>query len=134
LLIPRADLDPVKKQIFNQQQVSFSGKLYIRGMSTTPTYPRPNLEPKWFWDLDYEKIDWQASYKMVIARIIERGGSQQLEELVRFYGEDKIINALKNEIAFLPDFAIEAACRYFPVTKQEMLCYKRKQSRPAHWL
>ncbi|MCF0055358.1 DUF6922 domain-containing protein [Dyadobacter sp. CY356] len=103
-------------------------------MSTTPTYPRPNLEPKWFWDLDYEKIDWQASYKTVIARIIERGGNLQLEELIRFYGEERIINALKNEIAFLPDYAIEAACRYFPVTKQEMLCYKRKQSRPAHWL
>lgn len=103
-------------------------------MSLDQTYKRPNLEPKWFWDFDYEKIDWQASYKMVISRIIERGGPQQLEELVRFYGEDKIVNALKNEIAFLADYAIDAACRYFPVKKQEMLCYKRKQSRPAHWL
>ena len=31
-------------------------------MSTSPTYSKPNLEPKWFWDMDYEKIDWQASY------------------------------------------------------------------------
>ena len=103
-------------------------------MSTRSKHPKPNLEPKWFWDMDYEKIDWQASYKTVIARIIERGGHQQWEELIRFYGEEIIINALKNEILFLPDYAIEATCGYFPVPKQEMLCYRRKQSRPAHWL
>lgn len=103
-------------------------------MHTVKTYPRPNLEPKWFWDFDYEKIDWQASYKTIIARIIERGKQEQWEELVRFYGEDKVVGALKNEIVFLPDYAIEEACRYFPVKKQEMLCYTRKRSKPGHWI
>ena len=95
---------------------------------------KPDFARKWFWDLDYEKIDWQASYKTVIARIIERGKEQQWQELVRFYGLQKVVDTLKNEIVFLPDYSIEEACTYFPIKKEEMLCYTKKQSRPAHWL
>jgi hypothetical protein len=47
---------------------------------------RPNLKAKWFWDFDFNKIYWQAAYKTVIARLIERGWHQQWEERIRFYG------------------------------------------------
>jgi len=33
---------------------------------------KPEFAAKWFWDFDYKKIDWQASCKTIIARIIER--------------------------------------------------------------
>jgi hypothetical protein len=95
---------------------------------------KPNLDKRWFWDFDYDQIDWQASYKSIIERIIERGNKQEWEELIRFYGRDKVINALKNEILFLPDYAIENVCQYFPIRKEEMKCYIRKQSRPGHWI
>jgi hypothetical protein len=99
-------------------------------------YPniKPALERKWFWDFDYDKMDWQASYKTIIARIIERGGEKEWMELTRFYGRDRIINALKNEIPFLPDYAIKDASAYFSIPKEQMLCYTRKQSRPGHWI
>ncbi|SEJ32917.1 hypothetical protein SAMN05216327_108303 [Dyadobacter sp. SG02] len=53
-------------------------------MQQPTTLENPDFGPKWLWDLDYEKIDWQASYKTVIARIIERGKQPQWQELVRF--------------------------------------------------
>lgn len=103
-------------------------------MEAAKTSEKPALGPKWFWDMDYERIDWQASYKSVIARIVERGAPEHWEELIRFYGREKILNALKSEIVFLPDYAIEKVRKYFRIEKEEMVCYIRKQSKPAHWI
>lgn len=43
-----------------------------------------------FWDTDINKIEWQKHYKYVIQRIFERGNDQEKDELLSFYGEDKI--------------------------------------------
>ena len=103
-------------------------------MSVINSKERPNFSAKWFWDFDYNQIDWQASYKTVIARIIERGSGKEWTELIRFYGKEAILNALKNDIAYLPDYAIDEVSTYFPIQKEEMLCYIRKQSKPQHWI
>ena len=95
---------------------------------------KPKLDKKFFWDFDYNKMDWQASYKTVIARIIERGGEQEWIELVKFYGIDMVIEVLKKEITFLPDYAIAEASNYFGIDKEEMLSYSSKQSKPNHWI
>jgi len=29
----------------------------------------PSLDPKFFWEFIFDKINWERSYKMVIARI-----------------------------------------------------------------
>ena len=103
-------------------------------METIKTSGKPAFGSKWFWDMDYDRIDWQASYKSVVARIIERGGPEHWEELIRFYGRGIVVEALKREIVFLPDYAIENASSYFCIEKEEMLCYIRKQSKPGHWI
>jgi len=95
---------------------------------------KPDFAPKWFWDFDYNKIDWQASYKTIIARMIEKGGEKEWIELIRFYGKDKVLNALKNEIIYLPEYAIEEVSKYFSIRKEDMLCYTRRQSKPEHWI
>lgn len=92
---------------------------------------KPRLDARWFWDFAYDKIDWQKSYMTVIARIIERGDESDLRELERFYGKVKIVNALKNAIVFLPDYAIEDACNRYSLRKEELLCHLRKQSKPS---
>jgi addiction module HigA family antidote len=43
-----------------------------------------------FWDTDFKKIDWEKKYKAVIRRVFERGGDKEKEEMLRFYGRDKI--------------------------------------------
>ena len=95
---------------------------------------KPNVDPRWFWDFDFAKIEWRKSYKTIIARIIERGDKSEWQEIVRFYGKPEVIAALKNEIVFLPDYSIEDVCTYFDLKKEELLCYTRKQSRPGHWI
>lgn len=95
----------------------------------------PNLHPKFFWDFRFDSIDWDGGYKMVIARIVERGGQDQIDEIVRFYGRDKVIKAVREEISFLPNYAIEDALKFFSeLKKEEMHCYLNRKDKPYHWI
>lgn len=97
--------------------------------------PVPDFESSFFWDTDVDKLDWQKAYKAVIARIIERGGQQEIDELVRFYGYEKVIKAVRDEIYFLPNYAIDRAVKFFPeLKKEEMYCYLNRKDKPYHWI
>ena len=47
-----------------------------------------------FWDTDITMIDWDKHYKAVIRRIFERGNEIEKQELINFYGTEKIDIAL----------------------------------------
>lgn len=115
------------KKIFENDSVKIERKPVIAS-------PKPDLPKRFFWEFDYDRIDWQKAYVTVIQRIIERGGKERWQELVRFYGKEKVVNSIMNEINFLPDEIIEDACNYFNLKKEELKCYIRKQSQPKLWL
>ena len=95
----------------------------------------PNLHPKFFWEYHFDEMDWDEAYKMVIGRIIERGSQVEADELVRFYGHDKVIKAIRDEIYFLPNYGIERALVFFPeLKKEEMYCYLNRLGKPYDWL
>ena len=52
------------------------------------------LRKSLFWDTDFEKIDWQNHAKAIIQRVFERGNEAEKSEIERFYGKEKIENAL----------------------------------------
>ena len=43
-----------------------------------------------FWDTDINKINWQKQWRAVIQRVFERGSDQEKEEILKFYGAEKI--------------------------------------------
>jgi len=43
-----------------------------------------------FWDTDINSLDWDKYYKAIIRRVFERGNSSEKEEIVRFYGPEKV--------------------------------------------
>ncbi|HAY3552829.1 hypothetical protein KRE47_07890 [Elizabethkingia meningoseptica] len=95
----------------------------------------PNFDHVLFWDTDMDRLNWRKAYKAVIARIIERGGQDEIDELVRFYGYDKVITAIRDEIYFLPNYAINKALKFFPeIKKEEMYCYLNRKDKPYHWI
>ncbi|MBN8858657.1 MAG: hypothetical protein J0H29_09730 [Sphingobacteriales bacterium] len=100
----------------------------------TGTDNKPSLPRHLFWDQRYDDIDWTNGYRSIIARVIERGNQEDWEEMLHFYGRPKVVNALKNEIKYLPDYAIEDVCSYFNLRKEQLLCYNRKQLRKGHWI
>jgi hypothetical protein len=103
-------------------------------MINTQATNKPHFEARLFWDFEYDKINWKKSYKTIIARILERGTSKDRAELERYYGRDKVIDAIQHEIAYLPDFVIEDVCKHYALQKTDLRCYTRKLSRPGHWL
>lgn len=95
----------------------------------------PKLDPVLFWDTDIDKLDWQKAYKAVIARVVERGDQQEIDEIVRFYSFEKVVTAIRDEIYFLPNYAIDRAIRFFPeLKKEEMYCYLNRKDKPYHWI
>lgn len=93
----------------------------------------PDFNERLFWDLHFEKINWQKSYKTVIARILERGTQKDKAELERYYGREKVIQAIKDEIPYLPNFVIDDVCKCYHLEKVDLWCYKRKLCRSGHW-
>jgi len=55
-----------------------------------------------FWDTDINRIDWKKNKSTVITRIFERGNEQEITEIIRFYGENDVLNELKNCNNLLP--------------------------------
>ncbi|SHM59159.1 DUF6922 domain-containing protein [Chryseobacterium polytrichastri] len=95
----------------------------------------PNIERVFFWDFDIDAMDFDKAYKTIIARIIERGGQEEVDEIVRFYGREKVIKAIRDEIYFLPNYAIEDALKFFPeLKKEELYCYLNRKDKPYHWI
>lgn len=47
-----------------------------------------------FWDTKMESIDWQGQYKAVIRRVFERGNDNEKAEMIRYYGQEKVDEAL----------------------------------------
>lgn len=89
----------------------------------------PNLPRRLFWEWRYDAIDWQVHAPAIIARVIERGNDEEWNETIIFYGYDKVIAALKNDITYLPDYAIDKVVDYFHLKKEELVCYTRRQLR-----
>lgn len=50
-----------------------------------------------FWDTKMENIDWEKQDKTVIKRVFERGDEIEKEEIVRFYGQEKVNSILKTD-------------------------------------
>lgn len=51
-----------------------------------------------FWDTDILSIDWKKYDKAVIRRVFERGDSSEKEEIIRFYGADKVKDVVGKEL------------------------------------
>jgi hypothetical protein len=94
----------------------------------------PNLHRRLFWDWRFDAIDWQASYVSIIARVVERGTADEIQELIRFYGEEKVDFALRKEIVYLPDYVVKKVTEYFGMREDELACYGRKLLRRGHWI
>ena len=95
----------------------------------------PAIRSQFFWDTDFDEIKWEKAYLSVIARIIERGGQHEINEIIKFYGREKVVKAIRDKIYFLPNYAIDRAIEFFPELKrEEMYCYINRKNKDYHWI
>jgi len=95
---------------------------------------KPDLPKRLFWEFKYDEMDWQKDFETVIERVIERGSSEEWLEIIRFYGEKKVVNTLTKKTAYLTDRTIKKVCDFFKLKPEDLKCYLRKQLRPQLWI
>lgn len=45
----------------------------------------PHIRKSLFWDVDFDKINWDKYKDAVVKRVFERGSKDEIEEIKRFY-------------------------------------------------
>jgi hypothetical protein len=95
---------------------------------------KPNLKRWLFWDQRYEEIDWQKQARSTIERVLVWGNDEEYEELIRFYGRERIIHALTSEHVMIPNYEIDHTCGYFGLKKEQLYCYRRRLERGYRWI
>ena len=93
----------------------------------------PQLSKQAFWDVDFDKIDFNKNSRFVIEKVITRGLLEDFFSLRKYYGDSKI----KKEITksrWLSDLDIYFCCSVFDLEPQQFKCYTTKQSNPELWV
>ena len=92
--------------------------------------PKPVFEKRIFWDVDFEKLDFDAKANFVIERVFERGDVEDIRQCRRYYGDDKVTEALL-KAKFLPEHRTHLASAVINKPLNEFRCYLLRQSNPG---
>lgn len=90
---------------------------------------KPVFERRIFWDVDFDKIDYDLRAAFVIERVFERGDVQDIRNCRRYYGDDKVRDVLLNA-KFLPLSRIYLASAVINRPVEAFRCYTLRQSNP----
>ena len=91
---------------------------------------KPVLAKHIFWNTEFNKIDYNKSWQSVIERVFDRGDIEDIRQVRRFYGDDKVIEALTSA-KYLFDETISFCSGLFDIPKEKFRCYILKQSNPV---
>ncbi|MGE0589726.1 MAG: hypothetical protein AB7O48_14210 [Cyclobacteriaceae bacterium] len=89
----------------------------------------PIFNKRIFWDVEFEKIDYDAKARFVIERVFERGDVEDIRNCRRYYGDEKITEVLLNA-KFLPERTMYLASAVIDRPVTEFRCYTLRQSNP----
>lgn len=90
---------------------------------------KPVLHRRIFWDVDVDKLDYDAKANFVIERVIERGDVDDIRNCRRYYGDEKVREALLNA-KFLPLSRIYLASAVIDRPIEAFRCYTLRQLHP----
>ena len=99
---------------------------YLRNMDTKP---KPVFDGRIFWDVDFDKLDYDLRANFVIERIFERGDVDDIRQCRRYYGDEKVTQALLNA-RYLPLHTIHLASAVIDKPLNEFRCYILRQLHP----
>lgn len=94
------------------------------------TKDKPIFHKRIFWDVDFEKLDYDAKANFVIERVFERGDVPDIRNCRRYYGDEKVTSALLNA-KFLPEITMYLASAVIDRPLKDFRCYKLRQSNPT---
>ncbi len=100
---------------------------YLYNMSDKP---KPIFNKRIFWDVVFENIDYDAKANFVIERVFERGDVDDIRNCRRYYGDEKVTEALLNA-KFLPEHTMYLASAVINRPLKDFRCYTLRQLNPT---
>jgi hypothetical protein len=95
--------------------------------------PNPIFHKRIFWDVDFDKLDYDEKAAFVIERVFERGDVDDIRQSRRYYGDEKVTEVLLNADYMYPRILSLASA----VTGKEITqfkCYSLRFSDPDYYL
>lgn len=90
----------------------------------------PVFNKRIFWDVDFEKIDYDAKARFVIERVFDRGDVEDIRKCRRYYGDEKVTEVLLNA-KFLSETRMYLASAVINRPLKDFRCYTLRQSNPG---
>ena len=91
---------------------------------------KPVFNKRIFWDVNFEGLDYDKKSAFVIERVFERGDVDDIRQCRRYYGDEKVAQALLNaKYLSLATTYLAAAVIDRPLT--DFRCYKLRQLNPG---
>ncbi len=93
---------------------------------------RKDLKPEYFWDVNIDDLDVNASKRLIIERIFSYGTLEEINKIIDCYGKEDVINRL-TELNYLDRKTLNFVSKLFNIPQKSFKCLKRKQSHHQHW-
>lgn len=93
---------------------------------------KPNISKVAFWDVDFDRIDYEKESIWVIGKVLNDGLWEDVLELFQFYGVARIKKEIV-QIPYLNKRVLQFWSSYFQIKENEFKCFKKKQSMTVPW-
>ena len=90
---------------------------------------KPIFDKRIFWDVDFEKLNYETKASFIIERVFDRGDVEDIRQCRRFYGDEKIKVVLLNA-KFLSLVRIHLASAIIDEPLNAFRCYRLRQLNP----
>lgn len=102
-------------------------------METTSKSTKPDISSLAFWDVDFEKINFQKNSLFVMEKVLNYGPWDDIINLIKYYGEERIRQEIVNS-TYLSKEVLNFVCFYFRLSPDDFTCYKERQSQNPLWI
>ena len=89
----------------------------------------PQFQRRIFWDVDFDKLDYEKYANFIIERVFDRGDVEDIRQCRRYYGDEKVAEALTNA-KFLIARRMYLASAVINKPIEDFRCYKLRQLNP----
>jgi hypothetical protein len=93
----------------------------------------PKLNPRYFWDVDLSVLDEKKSSRLIIERVFSLGEVDEINLVIRYYGEKKVLEVL-SDLSYIDPKTLNFISKFFNKPIKKFRCHVRKQSKPQHWI